>query len=101
MKNNKINITLEAEDLLGLQPYKKDTLEYDLNFIIDNGMSKYLEVQQKHENTKKEFVSLFKECYDDIVNVIRQDKQKRIPVECFTCIRGMDLSKQYGKPKKK
>ena len=22
-------------------------------------------------------------------------------VDCFTCIKGMDLSKQYGKPKKK
>ena len=46
MKNNKIDIELDMEDLLGLLPYKKGTLEYDLNFIIENGMDKYLEVQK-------------------------------------------------------
>ena len=42
---------------------------------------------------------MFEECYDDIVKIIVLDG--RIPVECFTCAKGMDLSKQYGKPKKK
>ena len=41
---------------------------------------------------------MFKECYDDIVKIIELDG--RIAVECFTCIRGMDLSKKYGKRSK-
>ena len=75
----------------------KLTLEED----ILKTMNDLVKESQEYEEKKKEFVSLFKACYDDIVNVIRQDRQKRIAVECFTCVRGMDLSKQYGKPKPK
>lgn len=75
----------------------KLTLEED----ILKTMNDFVRESQEYEEKKKEFISLFRACYDDIVNVVRQDKQKRIPVECFTCIRGMDLSKQYGKPKPK
>lgn len=99
MKNNKINITLDAEDLLGLQPYKKGTLEYDLNFIIDNGMDEYIKQLEDEKRKDRAFVELFKRNYDEIVKIIALDG--RIAVECFTCIRGMDLSKQYGRPKKK
>ena len=42
MKNKKINIELDIEDLLGLKEPSKDSLEYDLNFIINNGMDEYL-----------------------------------------------------------
>jgi len=101
MKNNKIDIELDMEDLLGLLPYKKGTLEYDLNFIIENDMDKYLKTQQEHESKKREFIEMFKECYNDIVRIIEFDPHKRIPVNCFTCIKGMDLSKPYGKPKRK
>ena len=101
MKNNKINIELDMEDLLGLLPYKKDTLEHDLNFIIENGGEKYLKSLQEHENKKREFIMLFKECYNDIVKIMEFDPHKRVPVNCYTCARGMDLSKQYGKPKRK
>ena len=101
MKNNKIDIELDMQDLLGLLPYKKDTLEYDLNFIIENGGEKYLKSLQEHENKKREFIQMFNECYSDIVKVMELDPHKRVAVNCFTCIKGMDLSKQYGKPKKK
>ena len=69
------------------------TLEDDIKDI----MYKYYDELQEHEK-KKEFLSLFKECYDDIVKIIELDPHKRVPVNCFTCIKGMDLSKQYGKP---
>lgn len=69
------------------------TLEDDIKDIMD----KYYDELQEHEK-KKEFLSLFKECYDDIVKIIELDPHKRVPVNCFTCIKGMDLSKQYGKP---
>ena len=101
MKNNKINIELDIEDLLGLTEPKKDTLEYDLNFILDNGIEKYIENQQKHEEEKRKFIELFKECYDELCVFMEKDPQQRIAVNCYTCIRGMDLSKQYGKPKKR
>lgn len=64
--NNKFSIDLDIEDLLGLKD-NKNTLEYDLNFIIDNGIDEYLKQQQEHEKKKQDFIVLFKECYDDIV----------------------------------
>lgn len=98
MKNNKVNIELDIEDLLGLTEPKKNTLEYDLNFILNNGMEKYLQDTQEHEKQKQEFIQLFKECYNDIVKFIEIDG--RIAVNCYTCVKGMDLSKKYGKPKR-
>lgn len=98
MKNNKIDIELDIEDLLGLTEPKKGTLEYDLNFIIDNGIDEYIKQQQEEKNKDKEFVELFKRNYNEIVKFIEIDG--RIAVNCFTCLKGMDLSKKYGKPKK-
>lgn len=76
-----ITLTLEDEILDTMNKFHKDNLE--------------------HEKQKKEFLALFKECFDDVVKIIEIDPHKRIAVDCFTCVRGMDLSKQYGKPKKK
>ena len=101
MKNKKINIELDIEDLLGLKEPSKDSLEYDLNFIIENGMDKYLEIQQEHENKKREFIEMFKECFDELCLFMEKDSLHRVPISCYTCIKGMDLSKQYGKPKRK
>lgn len=99
MKNQKINIELDIEDLLGLKEPSKNSLEYDLNFIIENGMEEYIKQQEEEKNKDREFIELFKRNYDEIVKFIEIDG--RIAVECFTCIKGMDLSKKYGKPKKK
>ena len=101
MKNNKVSIDLDIEDLLGLTEPKKGTLEYDLNFIINNGMEEYIKQQEEEKRKDREFVELFKRNYNDIVKIIEFDPHKRIPVNCYTCIKGMDLSKQYGKPKRK
>ena len=101
MKNNKVSIDLDIEDLLGLTEQKKGTLEYDLNFIINNGMEEYIKQQEEHEQKKKEFIELFKECYDELCLFMEKDPKQRVAISCFTCIKGMDLSKQYGKPKKK
>lgn len=99
MKNNKVSIDLDIEDLLGLTEPSKNSLEYDLNFIIENGMEEYIKQQEEEKRKDREFVELFKRNYNDIVKFIEIDG--RIAVNCFTCIKGMDLSKQYGKPKKK
>lgn len=99
MKNNKVSIDLDIEDLLGLKEPSKNSLEYDLNFIIENGMEEYIKQQEEEKRKDREFVELFKRNYNDIVKFIEIDG--RIAVNCFTCIKGMDLSKQYGKPKKK
>lgn len=101
MKNNKVSIDLDIEDLLGLTEPKKGTLEYDLNFIINNGMEEYIKQQEEHEQKKKEFIEMFKECFDELYEFMEKDPKQRVAISCFTCIKGMDLSKQYGKPKKK
>ena len=97
MKNNKVSIDLDIENLLGLSEPKKNTLEYDLNFIINNGMEEYIKQQEEQKQKDKEFVELFKRNYNEIVKFIEFDG--RIAFNCFTCIKGMDLSKKYGKPK--
>ena len=99
MKNNKVSIDLDIEDLLGLTEPKKGTIEYDLKFIIENGMEEYIKQQEEEKRKDREFVELFKRNYNEIIKFIEIDG--RIAVNCFTCIKGMDLSKKYGKPKKK
>lgn len=99
MKNNKVSIDLDIEDLLGLTEPKKGTLEYDLNFIINNGMEEYIKQQEEEKRKDREFVEMFKRNYNEIIKFIEFDG--RIAVECFTCIKGMDLRKKYGKPKGK
>ena len=99
MKNNKVSIDLDIEDLLGLTEPKKGTLEYDLNFIINNGMEEYIKQQEEEKRKDREFVELFKRNYNEIIKFIEIDG--RIAVNCFTCIKGMDLSTKYGKPQKK
>ena len=101
MKNKKINIELDIEDLLGLKEPSKDSLEYDLLFIMDNGIDEYRKLRENERNKDREFVELFKRNYDEIVKFISLDPKQQIAVNCFTCIKGMDLSKQYGKPKQK
>lgn len=73
MKNQKINIELDLEDLLGLKEPSKNSLEYDLNFIIENGMEEYIKQQEEEKRKDREFVELFKRNYDDIVKFIEID----------------------------
>ena len=96
MKNNKVNIELDIEDLLGLTEPKKNTLEYDLNFILDNGWEDYLKQQQEQEEKKQEFISLFKECFDELCDYMEKDPLQRIAISCFTCQRGIELRDKYG-----
>jgi len=100
MKNKKVNIELDLEDLLGLKEPSKDSLEYDLLFVMENCIDEYVKLIENERNKDKEFLELFKRNYDEIIKLISLDPKQRIAVDCFTCIKGMDLSKQYGKPKK-
>lgn len=101
MANKKVSIDLDIEDLLGLTEPNKNSLEYDLNFIIDNGIENYNKMLEEHENKRKEFMQLFKECFDELCVFMEKDDKRRVPISCFTCIKGMDLRNQYGKPKRK
>ena len=101
MANKKVSIDLDIEDLLGLTEPNKNSLEYDLNFVIENGIDEYIKQQQEHENKKREFIELFKECFDELCVFMEKDDKLRVPISCFTCIKGMDLRDQYGKPKRK
>ena len=46
MKKNKVNIELDLEDLLGLKEPSKNSLEYDLLFIMDNGIDEYRKLRE-------------------------------------------------------
>ena len=96
MKDKKINIELDIEDLLGLTEPKKNTLEYDLNFILNNGMEEYLKQQQEQENKKQEFIELFKLCFDELCGYMEKDPLRRVSINCFTCVKGMELRDKYG-----
>ena len=74
----------------------KLTLEEDIN----KTMNDFVKESEEYEEKKKEFISLFKACYDDLCLFMEKDPQHRVSISCFTCIRGMDLSKQYGKRSK-
>lgn len=88
-------------DLLGLTDKTiKLELTKDLEYVIENGIDDYLKREQEHEEKKKEFIQLFKECFDELCLFMEKDSLRRVPISCYTCIKGMDLSKQYGKPKK-
>jgi hypothetical protein len=101
MKNKKINVELDLEDLLGLKEPSKDSLEYDILFVMENGIDEYVKLRENERNKDREFVELFKRNYDEIVKFISLDPKRRIAVDCFTCLKGVDLTKQYGKPKRK
>ena len=97
MANNKVSIDLDIEDLLGLSEPKKNTLEYDLNFILDNGMDEYLKRQQEHENKKKEFMDLFRECFSEIIHEFQVDPKQQIAVNCAGCRYSNRTELGYGK----
>ena len=104
LRGDKMKTTMnkkEIEELLEWFGLSDKEIHITLEDDIKGVMDKYYDEHQQHEQKKKEFISLFKECYNDIVRIMEFDPHKRIPVNCYTCIKGMDLSKQYGKPKRK
>ena len=96
MKNNKISIDLDIEDLLGLKE-NKNSLEYDLEFILENGIDEYLKQQQEHENKKKEFMELFRECFQEIIWEFQKDPRQQISVNCAGCRYSKKVELGYGK----
>ena len=78
MKKNKVNIELDLEDLFGLKEPNKNSLEYDLNFIVNNGMDEYLKLIEDEKRRDREFVELFKRNYNDIVKINLKYKVKYI-----------------------
>ena len=97
MKNNKVSIDFDLEDLLGLSEPKKHTLEYDISFIMENGLEKYLEEQRKIQQAKDDFINTFNDRY--VYNKIKD----RLIREGFVyrCPFCLDLSNSYGRAIKK
>ena len=98
MANKKVSIDLDIEELLGLSEPKKNTLEYDLNFILENGIEKYNQMQEEHENKKKEFMQLFRECFQEIIHEFQVDLRQQIAVNCSGCRYANRIELGYGKP---
>lgn len=97
MKNKKISIDLDIEDLLGLKEPQKGTIEYDLNFIIDNGIENYNKMLEEHESKRKEFMQLFRECFDEIIWEFQKDPKQQIAVNCAGCRYSNRVELGYGK----
>jgi|LSQX01.2.fsa_nt_gb hypothetical protein len=97
MANKKVSIDLDIEELLGLSEPKKTTLEYDLNFILENGIEKFNQMQEEHENKKKEFMQLFRECFQEIVHEFQVDPIQQIAVNCSGCRYANRTELGYGK----
>lgn len=92
-------------DLLGLTDRTIKVgvdIEQDLQYVMENGIDKYLQEIQAKEDRKKEFIDLFRECFQDIVEIIEKDPRQQIAVNCKGCRYGgrIDLSHQYGKATK-
>ena len=64
-------------------------------------IDEYVKLRENEKNKDREFIELFKRNYNEIVKFISLDPKHQIAVDCFTCLKGVDLSKQYGKPKRK
>lgn len=85
-------------DLLGLGDTSIQLeLVQDIEKVVEVGIKDYLKEMQEKVERKKEFIKLFKECYDELCVFMENDKQKRVAISCYTCQKGLDLSKQYGK----
>ena len=77
----------------------KNSLEYD---ILQNMSNKYSNDLKQQEDKKKEFIELFRLCFDDIIHIIELDPKQQIAVNCLGCRYSgrLDLSTCYGKHKK-
>ena len=96
MKNKSVSIELDIKDLLDLTD--KDSLEYDINYIIENGIDKYLEKQKEEQELKDEFVDKFCDSYvyEKVKNHLIRDG---FIYQCKFCW-GLDVSGQYAKRNK-
>lgn len=90
-------------ELLGLTD-KKLSLELD---IIENMDKKTLEQDilnvmtknDKLEQKKKEFMEMFRYCFQDIVNEFDKDPKQQIAVNCAGCRYSNRVELGYGKSK--
>ena len=92
---------MRDKDILNMLGLNDRTIRYTLEEDILNTMGDFVRDNEEHQAKKREFISLFKECFDELCLFMEKDPEHKVPISCYTCIRGMDLSKQYGKPKKK
>ena len=74
-----------------IQNMDKETLEQD----ILNVMTKNDKLEQK----KKEFMEMFRYCFQDIVNEFDKDPKQQIAVNCAGCRYSNRVELGYGKSK--
>lgn len=98
MANKKVTIDLPLEDLLDLKEPNKKTLEYDLMFVIENGIEEYIKKNEKEKKSKDDFVEMLFDqyIYNKLKNRLIRDG---FVYQCKFCW-GMDVSGQYGKATK-
>lgn len=91
---------MKDKDILDLLGLTDKTISLTLESDMLNLMDDFVKENEKHEERKREFMQLFKECFDDICVYMEKDPKRRVSVNCFTCIKGLDLRDKYGKSNK-
>ena len=101
LTDKKLTLEVDIVNNMTNEP-KKDTLEYDILHYFDNPKDKYINELLQEEEKRKEFIRLFRLCFDDIIHIIQTDPKQQIAVNCLGCRYSgrLDLSACYGKHKK-
>ena len=95
MTNNKVSIDLDIEDLLGLKEPSKNSLEYDLLFVMNNGIEEYKRLQEEEKQKDREFVERFKRNYDELCEYLEKDPKNEwqylvlLVLRVWTCLNNM------------
>lgn len=73
-----INVEVQSEEP------KKGTLEYDILHFMDNPDA-YLKEKEDWNLKKKEFMALFRDCFNEIIGEFQSDPKQQIAVNCWGC----------------
>lgn len=90
-------------DLLGLTD-KKITLEYDIianmdHKTLEQDILNVMTQNDKLEQKKKEFMEMFRYCFQDIIKEFQDDPKQQIAVNCSGCRFSNRTELGYGKSK--
>lgn len=98
-KNNlKYNIEQDLTDMLGLTD-NKNSLDYDLRYVIENGIDKYNEMMMREQEKRNEIKNIMIELLNDkaiISKLMKILEFEGFVKDCPTCAWNIE---KYGKLK--
>lgn len=96
--NLKYNVEKDLIDMFGLTD-NKNSLEYDLKYIIDNGIDKYNQMLIKEQETRNEIKNIVIELLSDktfVSKLVKTLEYEGFVANCPTCYWNIQ---KYGKLK--